>query len=134
MTAGLPGAGIGGLFYLAATITLPFRSLWRRARGRPDSTSWRQQAHNVAMAAGIIAGLWVAGWLLGFVVPDEMLHRGVASGLRAGGASMRTVIPAATFAAAIGTLAVVLAVVEMARHVHRRASVTGRARPVRRLP
>lgn len=130
MTAGLPGAGIGGLFYLAATITLPFRSLWRRVRGRPDLIPWRHQVHNVAMAVGIIAGLWVAGWLLGFVVPDAMLKPGIAA--RAGaGPSLRTVIPAATFAAAIGTLAMVLAAVEVARHVTLRASAM-RARTVRR--
>lgn len=134
MTAGLPGAGIGGLFYLAATMTLPFRSLWRRARGRSDSMSWRHHAHNVAMAAGIIAGLWVAGWLLGLVVPDEMLRRGVTSGFRSGGTSMRTVIPAATFATAIGTLAAVLAAVEVAHHLSRRACATRHARPARRRP
>jgi hypothetical protein len=130
MTAGLPGAGIGGLFYLAATITLPFRSLWRRVRGRTDSIPWRHQVHNVAMAAGIIAGLWVAGWLLGFVVPDEMLNPATASAARTG-VSLRTVIPAATFAAAIGTLAVVLAAVEVAHHVNLRASANRRARPAR---
>lgn len=130
MTAGLPGAGIGGLFYLAATITLPFRSLWRRVTGRPDLIPWRHQVHNVAMAVGIIAGLWVAGWLLGFVVPDEMLKPGIAAhaGARA---SLRTVIPAATFAAAIGTLAMVLAAVEVARHVTLRASAN-RAHTARR--
>jgi len=134
MTAGLPGAGIGGLFYLAATITLPFRSLWRRVRGQSDAMSWRHQAHNVAMAAGIIAGLWVAGWLLGFVVPDEMLKPGISSGVGSAGISTRTVIPAATFAVAIGTLAMVLAAVEVAHHQDRRASATRRARPARRLP
>jgi hypothetical protein len=130
MTAGLPGAGIGGLFYLAATITLPLRSLWRRLRGRTDSIPWRHQVHNVAMAAGIIAGLWAAGWLLGFVVPDEMLNPGTASAAGTG-VSLRTVIPAATFAAAIGTLAVVLAAVEVAHHVNLRASAKRRARPAR---
>ena len=126
MTAGLPGAGIGGLFYLVATITLPLRSCWRRVRGRADSISWRHQAHNVAMAGGIIAGLWLAGWLLGFVVPVEMLNPGMVRG-PGHAASLRTVIPAATFAAAIFTLAMVLAAVEVAHHVARRAPVTQRA-------
>lgn len=131
MTAGLPGAGIGGLFYLAATISLPLRSLWRRVRGRSDSVTWRHQAHNVTMAAGIIAGLWVAGWMLGFVVPDEMLNPGIATAAGSG-TSLRTVIPAATFAAALGTLAVVLAAVEVAHHANRRALASRRARAARR--
>jgi hypothetical protein len=83
------------------------------------------------MAAGIIAGLWVAGWLLGFVVPDEMLNPGAVPAAGTG-TSLRTVIPAATFAAAIGTLAVVLAAVEVAHHANLRALAARRARPARR--
>lgn len=113
MTAGLPGAGIGGLFYLASTVLLPARSLWRRARGQPDPVTWRHQLHSLAIAAGIVGGLWATGWLLGSVVPDEMLA-GVASGTATSGTN-RTVIPVATFAIGVGTLAAVLIAVEVAR-------------------
>ena len=64
MTVGLPGAGIGGLFYLASTLLLPVRSLVRRWRGRPDNVTWRGQAYLVLLALGIIGSLWLAGWLL----------------------------------------------------------------------
>jgi|SRR5688572_13749477 len=114
MTAGLPGAGIGGLFYLASSILLPLRSLWRRARGLPDTVSLRQQLHSLLMAFGIIGGLWVSGWVLAFIVPDDMLPQNALS--RSGGASSaNTVIPVATFLVAVGTLVLVLVMVEMAR-------------------
>lgn len=114
MTAGLPGAGIGGLFYLASTLLLPVRSMWRRLRGQSDPVTWRHQLHSVAIASGIIGGLWITGWLLGFVVPDEMAAGAASGAPRAG--TTRMVIPAATFAVGVGTLAAVLIAVEIARY------------------
>lgn len=127
MTAGLPGAGIGGLFYLASTLALPVRSAWRRLRGRPDPVTLRQLVHSLTMALGIIGGLWLAGWLLGFVVPAEML-RPPAAGVAGGGLAARTVLPAATFVAGVATLSLVLVVVEVARLVVRRSSGARRVR------
>jgi hypothetical protein len=115
MTPGVPGAGIGGLFYLASTLLLPFRSLMRRLRGKPDPVSSRQMRHNVAMAGGVVAGLWVVGWLLAFIVPDEMVN--TPSG---GTVPMRTILPVATFATAVATLLLVLGTVEIARLVQAR--------------
>lgn len=127
MTAGLPGAGIGGLFYLASTLALPFRSAWRRLRGRPDSVTLRQLVHSLTMALGIIGGLWLAGWLLAFVVPREMLR--TPATVAVGGVMARTVLPAATLAAGVATLAFVLVVVEIARIAGRGQRA---ARPPRR--
>lgn len=126
MTAGLPGAGIGGLFYLASTLILPIRSLTRRLRGQPDSVSPKQLAHSVLMVSGIIGGLWLAGWLLAFVAPDEMLAAGT---LRNRGAfAGRSVVPVATFAIGVATLLAVLLAVEIARFANSRQPVRIRAR------
>ena len=114
MTVGLPGAGIGGLFYLASTLLLPVRSIVRRLRGRPDAVTWRGLAHIVLLAFSIIGSLWLAGWLLAFVVPEKML---AASSDAASVVASRTVIPLATFGIGAGTLAVVLISVEIARLV-----------------
>ena len=127
MTAGLPGAGIGGLFYLASTLMLPARSLVRRVRNQADRAPLRQQTHSVLIAVAIVLALWVTGWLLGLVVPDELLVRTVAP---VGAArSMRSVIPLATFAVAVATLVGVLIAVEVAHHVQ----ASGRKRADRRL-
>lgn len=119
MTAGLPGAGIGGLFYLASTLLLPVRGLVRRMRGQEDHVPWPAQTHSVLIAVGIVVVLWLAGWLLGQVVPDEFLVRNGAPGT-VNGRSMRSVIPMATFAVAAATLVGVLAAVEVAHHVQAR--------------
>ena len=113
MTPGVPGAGIGGLFYLASTMLLPFRSLVRRVRGQPDSLSARETMHSLAIAGGVVAGLWATGWVLALVVPDELLRSVTTS--PPGTARARTVLPVATFATAVGTLLMVLIAVEIAR-------------------
>ena len=113
MTPGVPGAGIGGLFYLASTVLLPFRSLVRRVRGQPDSLSARETMHSLAIAGGVVAGLWATGWVLALVVPDELLRSVTTS--PPGTARARTVLPVATFATAVGTLLMVLIAVEIAR-------------------
>jgi hypothetical protein len=115
MTAGLPGAGIGGLFYIGSTLVLPIRVLMRRLRGLPSGVEHRHVWHSVGLASGIVAAIAATGWVLGLVVPAEMLHVGATTA--AGVTSRRTAIPVATFGAAVATLAFVLLSVEAARVV-----------------
>ena len=126
MTVGLPGAGIGGLFYLASTLMLPVRSLVRRFRGRPDDLTWRRQAYIVLLALGIIGSLWLAGWLLAFVAPARML---ASSSVGASVVGSRSVIPLATFGIGAATLAIVLIAVEVAHRFHAPARATPARRP-----
>ena len=117
MTPGVPGAGIGGLFYLASTLLLPFRSLARRLRGQPDSLTARQAMYTLAIAGGVIAALVATGWVLALLVPAEVLRVASAG---SGSVRARTVLPVATFATAVGTLLTVLAAVEIARYAQAR--------------
>ena len=123
MSVGLPGAGIGGLFYLVATLTLPFRHAWRLLRGQPTDVAARDIVRAVLIARGILAGIWVAGWVLGIV----MVHVPAASG---GGwrapnqpGVARNAVRFAMLLAGFATLTVVLGAVEIARLVTRRATV-----------
>ena len=125
MTPGVPGAGIGGLFYLASTLLLPFRSLVRRLRRQPDSVTARQAMHTLAIAGGVIAALVATGWVLALLVPDEALRVASAG---SGSVRARTVLPVATFATAVGTLLTVLAAVEIARYAQARRQTTGTPR------
>ena len=130
MTPGVPGAGIGGLFYLASTLLLPFRSLVRRLRGQPDSLTARQAVHSIAIASGVITGLWATGWVIALVVPDDVLRSSATAAN--GSIRARTVLPVATFAAAVGTLLAVLIAVEIARYAQSRRytiGAPGRGRP-----
>lgn len=64
MTVGLPGAGIGGLFYLMAALLMPVRELGRTLRGRSSLARWGLVGRQFANAAGIAAGTWATGWLI----------------------------------------------------------------------
>ncbi|MDF1505469.1 hypothetical protein, partial [Roseisolibacter sp. H3M3-2] len=66
MAAGLPGVGIGGLFYLASALLMPVRAVARRAAGRP--VAWRPVAVQAALAEGILLALWAMGEMLGAMV------------------------------------------------------------------
>lgn len=127
MVVGLPGVGIGGLFYLASVVVLPFRGAWRRLRGVPDAVTLRQLALQLSIAAGIVAALWGMGWLLTFVVPDGMRADGTRVAGSVGAVAFRTALPVTTLVIGAATLAAVLLAVEVARLLLAR---TGR----RRLP
>jgi tetratricopeptide (TPR) repeat protein len=64
MTAGIPGAGIGGLFYLLSALSMPFRELWRLMRKRSLPSSRRLVKRHVAMALAISLSMWVTAWFL----------------------------------------------------------------------
>ena len=64
MTAGIPGTGIGGLYYVLLALWMPFREIGLTLRGRGDRARWRRIARQSFMACGILAVLWGEAWLL----------------------------------------------------------------------
>lgn len=68
MTAGLPGTGIGGVFYLVSALLMPFVELFRTLRGESSVERWLIVARQLTMATAIIAGMWLMGLLLGVVM------------------------------------------------------------------
>lgn len=70
MNVGLPGTGLGGLFYFVLVIALPFRELWLRAQGK-RSASWGEIFKLMALCAGIIGVMWVQGVLLSMILPPS---------------------------------------------------------------
>ena len=68
MTAGIPGVGIGGLFYLISALLMPFKEAWRLIKGTSTTDSRRMVLRQVMLALGILASLWVTGWLLGLAI------------------------------------------------------------------
>ena len=116
MVAGIPGAGIGGLFYLVAAFSLPFRLVRRRWRGerRPAAGdgSWKQ----VGMALGIVGGIWLTGWMLGLILMHGGVTRGSAvTSMHAFPGASANVIRAATLLGGFVTLTLVLLTVELGR-------------------
>jgi hypothetical protein len=109
MTVGLPGCGIGGLFYVVSALAMPLHEGYRRARRRGPRARWRFVAGHMGLALAIVAAMWGAGWLLGLALhaarPIDALGGGHAANL------LRT----ATLALTVGTLVAVLGGVEVLR-------------------
>ena len=68
MTVGLPGAGIGGLFYLLAGLLMPVREAWLTVTGRSSRARWRVVLHQFSITGGIAGGTLASGWLLAAVL------------------------------------------------------------------
>jgi predicted Na+-dependent transporter len=69
MTVGLPGTGIGGLFYLLLIAIMPLRELALRIRRRASAPGGvRTVVTQLLLALGIVSALSLEAWLLvGFV-------------------------------------------------------------------
>jgi hypothetical protein len=120
MTAGIPGAGIGGLFYLANALLLPVRTLVRRARG--EQVAWRPALSQAALAAGVLLGIWIAGWLLGLWI-GPIGHSAARHGALSTSTAVHTarLLGVTTLFMSAGTLGLVLLSVQLARWVVRRS-------------
>ena len=57
--AGLPGTGLGGVFYVLLALWMPLAELPRTLRGRSSRERWGRIASQFALACGIaILFLW----------------------------------------------------------------------------
>jgi hypothetical protein len=96
MNAGLPGTGLGGLFYLLLAFAMPLVELVRTLRGRGSRERWRLALTQCAIATGIVAATVAVVVAVRVLVPGA--HGGVTTALLAP-------------AVALGVLAVLAAVV-----------------------
>lgn len=64
MNVGLPGTGLGGLFYLLLAVWMPLHELWRMARGHSGMHGWKMAALQSTVAISILSALWGEGWLI----------------------------------------------------------------------
>jgi len=64
MTVGLPGTGIGGIFYLLLAVCMPVREFVRTLRGRTNLRRWGFIALQLLLVFGIIAAMWSELWIL----------------------------------------------------------------------
>src|SRR6266545_493155 len=129
MTVGVPGTGIGGMFYLLSALAMPLRQAYRSLRRRPSSGrwgGWRVVAGQTAMTGGILAAIWVTGWLIGIAITASARIVGLPHVLA--GAHPGSVLRTAALVLSAATLAAVLLSVELLRlWVHRGARRAERA-------
>jgi|SRR5687767_360160 hypothetical protein len=114
MTAGLPGVGIGGIFYLASALLMPFRSLVAMFAGR--ETRWPVALRQALIALATLAAIWATGWAIGWLIaaaPSAPIA-GVLPGA-ASGVPVRNAVRTAALLASVGTLTLVLAAVQAMR-------------------
>ena len=73
MTAGLPGTGIGGIFYLLSAFLMPIQELRHTFYGRSNKRRWKFVGIQLALSSGIMGGFWLMGWFLGLVLRGKTL-------------------------------------------------------------
>ena len=123
MNAGLPGTGIGGIFYLASALAMPLREAYRRVRGRAAGNR-RVVAAQLAIAGGILGAMWVTGRLLGLALAAARPIARLGTSL-----PPSNVLRIASITLALGTLAGVLVGVELLRLLVHRGTPAGRTDP-----
>ncbi|MGA2265785.1 MAG: hypothetical protein ABSH10_05080 [Phycisphaerae bacterium] len=119
MVVGLPGTGIGGLFYILLALTMPLREAASLVSGKRQSLKrWTDVTFQAVNATGIIAGLWGMGWLLGqalqwtqWFLSEKLAAKGIH--LLQAAQQLSHVISAGTASLALITLTSVLLLVEI---------------------
>ncbi|MGA2094377.1 MAG: hypothetical protein ABSH16_13395 [Sedimentisphaerales bacterium] len=64
MTVGLPGTGIGGIFYLLLAICMPAREFIRTLKGKTTLKRWGFITLQLLFVLGVISAMWGEVWLL----------------------------------------------------------------------
>ena len=129
MNAGVPGTGLGGLFYIVSALLMPFHRL-RRGGGHSGRT-WRRALAQAGIGLGILAALAATGWVLGLAIASD------GALTAAGGQTRAAAIPMLRWVAVLGTvglLAILLLVVEVLGAVFVRRSRVGNAAPFPSAP
>ena len=125
MFAGLPGIGVGTLFYVLMAFWMPLREMPRVFRGTSSLATWQLILRQLFYATGIVVTVMFAEkmmlWVLGDsqikpLSPATWLHSEL--GARATGSFL-----AAPLAASFLLLGGVLLVVEVLRVIHGRLAV-----------
>jgi hypothetical protein len=78
MTVGLPGSGIGGVFYLLSALCMPVVAAVRWFRSQDGA--WGMVFRQLSLAVGVIVGLAVTAWLLGIALARTPMTAWVARG------------------------------------------------------
>lgn len=131
MSVGIPGTGIGGLFYLISGFLMPVRELVLAWRGGPARAGIRRLVvRQTLMVLGILAGIWTAGWMLGLLIVQSPAVVSALGGPVVG-RQPASVWGAAAVLTGLVTLLLVLCGVEVARLLVRtRAPAIPQGRPV----
>ena len=110
MSAGLPGTGIAGVFYLASALLMPVIELERTLRGQSSIAAWRFVMRQFTLSCAILAGIWTTGWLLGLAA---FTRTNVNSSIAVGAATTPQVVGQSAMVVSVVTLVVLVGGVEV---------------------
>jgi len=79
MIVGIPGSGIGGLYYIVLALSMPVCELARTIRGRGDRQRWGKVGLQVGHAVGILLALAGSGWLALVAIGRAVSRQGAGS-------------------------------------------------------
>ena len=117
MFAGLPGIGVGTLFYVLIGLWMPMYELVRVARGTSSLARWRlilrQLFFSLSIVTSIMCAERVVMWILGEAAPDAMNPASVVN--RGLSTSAPATVLAAPVIASLFLLGTVLLTVEALR-------------------
>jgi hypothetical protein len=119
MFAGLPGIGVGTLFYVLLAFAMPFTELIRLARGQSSVARWVRIALQLFHSVCIILSIMVAERLLMFMLGQagpESLHPARLLNRQLAGRGPQSIL-AAPIIASLLILAGVLLTVEVLRMI-----------------
>lgn len=121
LNVGMPGVGLGGIFYVVGALAMPFVELARATRARLAGTPrtardrrWGLALRQAAIALAVLAGAWAIG--LGIVRLQRVAVVAPTAPI-AGSAATRAPVRAGTLALGAGLLAFVLVAIELATFV-----------------
>ena len=64
MIVGVPGTGIGSMFYMLLAVCMPIRESIRTLKGRTNLRRWGFITLQLLFVSGIIAAMWYELWIL----------------------------------------------------------------------
>ena len=114
--AGLPGTGLGGIFYALLIVWMAVREAWLSSRGVSERGRWTRIARLGAILAGIVAALWLEGWVLLRLFGFGLLGDVAATSRGRSLAAVEAIVPALALAPLV-VLTALIAAVQLARQV-----------------
>jgi hypothetical protein len=131
MFAGLPGIGVGTLFYVLTALWMPFYETAMVVSGRSSLARWRLIATQLVYAFSVVVSIMIADrvlmWVMGGMAPHAFSPARLLN--RELGARAPHSIMAAPIVASIILLGGVLIIVEVSRMYHQVAKEMRSARP-----
>jgi hypothetical protein len=113
VSAGLPGIGLGGLFFIVSALLAPVLELWRTLRGRSSPAAWRAVGRQFAQAVAMIVAIDVALRLTFLCLEGT----GLGDMPSADGATVLPLAPIAVTTAILATVLIAAKLIDLALRV-----------------